>query len=124
MSISRKLDKLPRLASDALRDWRCGLLFRLFPVVYAHPSHMVSLHDPDLDLERYKHMTTTSAAITGRSAVEDLTREVTSRAGRADCAHDREVPEVDLFTPITIRGVTFRNRIVMSPMCMYSADDG
>ena len=49
---------------------------------------------------------------------------MTSRAGRAHCAHDREVPEVDLFTPITIRGVTFRNRIAMSPMCMYSADDG
>jgi hypothetical protein len=29
--------------------------------------------------------------------------------------HDREVPEVDLLSPLTIRGVTFRNRIVMSP---------
>ena len=25
---------------------------------------------------------------------------------------------------MTIRGVTFRNRVAMSPMCMYSADDG
>ena len=50
--------------------------------------------------------------------------EVTIRAGRAICDHDREVPEVDLFTPMTIRGLTFRNRIAMSPMCMYSADDG
>lgn len=38
--------------------------------------------------------------------------------------HDREVPEVDLLSPLTIRGVTFRNRIAMSPMCMYSAEDG
>jgi 2,4-dienoyl-CoA reductase-like NADH-dependent reductase (Old Yellow Enzyme family) len=38
--------------------------------------------------------------------------------------HDREVPEIDLLSPLTIRGVTFRNRIVMSPMCQYSADDG
>lgn len=38
--------------------------------------------------------------------------------------HDREVPEIDLLTPLTIRGVTFRNRIVMSPMCQYVADDG
>ncbi len=29
-----------------------------------------------------------------------------------------------LFTPITIRGVTARNRVVISPMCQYSADDG
>src|ERR671923_2948614 len=38
--------------------------------------------------------------------------------------HDREVPEIDLLSPLTIRGVTFRNRIVMSPMCQYIAKDG
>jgi 2,4-dienoyl-CoA reductase-like NADH-dependent reductase (Old Yellow Enzyme family) len=29
-----------------------------------------------------------------------------------------------LFTPLTIRGVTFRNRIAVSPMCQYSSVDG
>lgn len=29
-----------------------------------------------------------------------------------------------LFTPITFRNVELKNRIVMSPMCMYSADEG
>jgi 2,4-dienoyl-CoA reductase-like NADH-dependent reductase (Old Yellow Enzyme family) len=30
-----------------------------------------------------------------------------------------------LFSPLTLRGLTLRNRIMMSPMCMYSArDDG
>lgn len=43
---------------------------------------------------------------------------------RAGSDHDREVPEIDLLSPLTIRGVTFRNRIVMSPMCQYSATDG
>jgi 2,4-dienoyl-CoA reductase-like NADH-dependent reductase (Old Yellow Enzyme family) len=38
--------------------------------------------------------------------------------------HDREVPEIDLLSPLTIRSITLRNRIVMSPMCQYSADDG
>src|SRR6187401_2483999 len=38
--------------------------------------------------------------------------------------HDREVPEIDLLSPLTIRGVTFRNRIVMSPMCQYIAKEG
>lgn len=28
-----------------------------------------------------------------------------------------------LFTPFTIKGVTLKNRIVMSPMCMYSSND-
>ena len=30
----------------------------------------------------------------------------------------------DLFTPLKIRGVTLRNRVVVSPMCQYSAIDG
>ena len=30
----------------------------------------------------------------------------------------------DLFTPFTIRGVTFPNRIAVSPMCEYSSSDG
>jgi 2,4-dienoyl-CoA reductase-like NADH-dependent reductase (Old Yellow Enzyme family) len=38
--------------------------------------------------------------------------------------HDREVPEADLLSPLTIRGVTFRNRVAMSPMCQYCAREG
>lgn len=47
-----------------------------------------------------------------------------SHGAPADTAHDRELPEVDLLSPLTIRGVEFRNRIVMAPMCQYSARDG
>ncbi len=42
----------------------------------------------------------------------------------ADAQHDRDVPEIDLLSPLTIRGVKLRNRIVMSPMCQYSSEDG
>ncbi|MBN9018987.1 MAG: NADH:flavin oxidoreductase/NADH oxidase [Rhizobiales bacterium] len=31
---------------------------------------------------------------------------------------------VNLFTPLTLRGVTFRNRILVSPMCQYAAVGG
>jgi 2,4-dienoyl-CoA reductase-like NADH-dependent reductase (Old Yellow Enzyme family) len=34
------------------------------------------------------------------------------------------VPSPFLFTPLRLRGVTLRNRIVVSPMCMYSSEDG
>jgi 2,4-dienoyl-CoA reductase-like NADH-dependent reductase (Old Yellow Enzyme family) len=34
------------------------------------------------------------------------------------------VGESFLFAPFTLRGVTFRNRIGVSPMCQYSAEDG
>ncbi|MFN3430201.1 MAG: NADH:flavin oxidoreductase/NADH oxidase [Candidatus Sericytochromatia bacterium] len=30
----------------------------------------------------------------------------------------------DLFTPLTLRAITLRNRIAVSPMCQYSATDG
>jgi 2,4-dienoyl-CoA reductase-like NADH-dependent reductase (Old Yellow Enzyme family) len=38
--------------------------------------------------------------------------------------HDREVPEIDLLSPLALRGLTLHNRIAMSPMCQYSSEDG
>jgi len=32
--------------------------------------------------------------------------------------------EAHLFSPLTVRGITFRNRILVSPMCQYSSEDG
>ena len=29
-----------------------------------------------------------------------------------------------LFSPVTVGGLTLRNRIVIAPMCQYSAEDG
>lgn len=42
----------------------------------------------------------------------------------AETDHDRELPDIDLLTPLKIRGITLKNRIGMSPMCQYSANDG
>ncbi|UJR87079.1 NADH:flavin oxidoreductase/NADH oxidase [Sandaracinus amylolyticus] len=57
--------------------------------------------------------------------MSELAREAPTGHGcRADTQHDREVPEIDLLTPYTMRGVTLRHRVVMSPMCQYSARDG
>lgn len=33
-------------------------------------------------------------------------------------------PIPKLFRPLTLRGVTFQNRIMLSPLCQYSAEDG
>jgi 2,4-dienoyl-CoA reductase-like NADH-dependent reductase (Old Yellow Enzyme family) len=54
----------------------------------------------------------------------DLTQKPLAHGCPAGTDHDREVPEIDLLSPLTIRGVCFRNRIVMSPMCQYIAADG
>jgi 2,4-dienoyl-CoA reductase-like NADH-dependent reductase (Old Yellow Enzyme family) len=34
------------------------------------------------------------------------------------------VPQPHLFSPLTIRGIAFRNRIGVSPMCQYSSTEG
>src|ERR1700685_3941729 len=34
------------------------------------------------------------------------------------------IPAMHLFSPLTIREIEFRNRIVVSPMCQYSCVDG
>jgi 2,4-dienoyl-CoA reductase-like NADH-dependent reductase (Old Yellow Enzyme family) len=49
---------------------------------------------------------------------------VGARGCSADAQHDREVPVTDLLSPFMMRDVSLRNRIVMSPMCQYSAIDG
>ena len=30
----------------------------------------------------------------------------------------------NIFDPLSIRGITLQNRIVVSPMCQYSSEDG
>src|SRR5580658_7017604 len=54
----------------------------------------------------------------------DHTQKPAARGCIAGADHDREVPEIDLLSPLTIRGITLRNRIVMAPMCQYVASDG
>src|SRR4051794_10914351 len=50
--------------------------------------------------------------------------EIDRPGRRAGSDHDREVVEIDLLSPLTLREITFRNRIAMSPMCQYSAHEG
>lgn len=57
-------------------------------------------------------------------ALQNQLPQETVHGNLVDADHDREVPEIDLLSPLTIRGVTLRNRIVMSPMCQYSAEEG
>lgn len=38
--------------------------------------------------------------------------------------HDRNLTDADLLSPLKIKNVTLRNRIVVSPMCQYSAKNG
>jgi len=39
-------------------------------------------------------------------------------------AASNQTPPLPMFVPLTLRGLTLENRIVVSPMCMYQANDG
>jgi anthraniloyl-CoA monooxygenase len=54
--------------------------------------------------------------------LEGYERWFARKAGLDTSTNGRSLPP--MFTPYTLRGVTVPNRIVMSPMAMYSADDG
>jgi 2,4-dienoyl-CoA reductase-like NADH-dependent reductase (Old Yellow Enzyme family) len=45
-------------------------------------------------------------------------------AGKAGSKLSEDQGPADLFRPLTIRGVTFRNRVGVSPMCQYSSVEG
>ena len=82
--------------------------------------------DVEIPQSRSKTRSFTAASI----ATDAASRPPAERPGHSgiemqcQSEHDREIPEVDLMSPLTLRGVTFRNRVAMSPMCMYSAEDG
>lgn len=58
--------------------------------------------------------------------VSDAPPDVKSVSDRLKRVKDKEAAEIPppLFTPFTLRGCTLQNRIVVSPMCMYSCTDG
>ncbi|HEY4957163.1 MAG TPA: bifunctional salicylyl-CoA 5-hydroxylase/oxidoreductase [Caldimonas sp.] len=54
--------------------------------------------------------------------VEDYEDWISAAAGKQRVAPHGPIPP--MFTPFTLRGVTLKNRIVVSPMAQYSAVDG
>ena len=53
---------------------------------------------------------------------DDFDRWFAARCGLPTPAGTTPVPP--MFTPFSLRGMTLGNRVVVSPMCMYSAEDG
>jgi anthraniloyl-CoA monooxygenase len=71
-------------------------------------------------LTRSQRVSHENLRVRDRAYLEGVERWFASRA--SDPAFERAPPPA--FTPYTLRGLTIRNRIVVSPMDMYCADDG
>ncbi|HRG97484.1 MAG TPA: bifunctional salicylyl-CoA 5-hydroxylase/oxidoreductase [Polyangiaceae bacterium] len=73
-------------------------------------------------LTRSKKIGYDNLAVRDPGFVEEVTRHFDARAGVAAPPESPAVPP--MFTPFALRGMRLVNRVVVSPMCMYSAQDG
>jgi anthraniloyl-CoA monooxygenase len=103
-----KADSLQR-ASDASRTW----------FEYVRRYHGLPFEQFCFSLLT-NSMRLTYARI--EKAAPDLVRSVDTLVADATPASNRPPPP--MFAPIRLRGLTIPNRIVVSPMCQYSATDG
>jgi len=58
----------------------------------------------------------------GAEGISYFTPAQNPPAGTANVAEGAHVPK--LFRPLKIRGMAIPNRIMLSPLCQYSAEDG
>jgi anthraniloyl-CoA monooxygenase len=73
-------------------------------------------------LTRSQRVSHENLRLRDRNYLEGVERWFASRASRRELPSPKAPPP--LFTPFTLRGMTVENRVVVSPMDMYSAEDG
>jgi anthraniloyl-CoA monooxygenase len=71
-------------------------------------------------LTRSQRVSHENLRLRDRTYLEGVERWFAARAG----AHPSESPPPPMFTPLRLRGLELKSRVVVSPMCMYSAEDG
>ncbi|KAJ3090703.1 hypothetical protein HK102_002888 [Quaeritorhiza haematococci] len=106
-------------------------------VVLPLPTHLIPMHNPGLVTRPRSEvtkpfprpmsvMTTSSSDSTSSgmtSVLSKLEELLSPRPAEAD-DENSDSARPFLFRPMWLRSVDFKNRIVVSPMCMYSCEDG
>lgn len=75
-------------------------------------------------MTRAKAITYDNLRLRAPSFVDRVDRVVAREVGNQGFMVDTEKPTVPMFQPFRLRGMTLANRVVVSPMCQYSAHDG
>ena len=75
-------------------------------------------------MTRAKAITYENLALRAPGFVAEVDRTFAREVREAGFEVDVEDPAPPLFQPLRLRGMTVANRAVVSPMCMYSAEDG
>ena len=73
-------------------------------------------------LTRSQRISHENLRLRDKTWLEGYERWFARKAGMLPISNERSLPP--MFTPFTVRGITLPNRIVVSPMAMYSAKDG
>jgi anthraniloyl-CoA monooxygenase len=75
-------------------------------------------------MTRSKAITYDELALRAPEFVKEADRVVAREVRAMGFAADLATPAVPMFQPFRLRGMTVANRVVVSPMCQYSAEDG
>ncbi len=73
-------------------------------------------------MTRSRRITYDNLALRDAALVRDVARQVATESGLV--VPGEAEPPPPIFTPFTLRGLTLDNRVVVSPMCQYSAVEG
>ncbi len=73
-------------------------------------------------LTRSQRISHENLRLRDKDYVEDYERWIATQSGVGNAAERAPIPP--MFTPFTVRGVTLKNRVVVSPMAQYSCVDG
>ena len=75
-------------------------------------------------MTRAKSITYDNLALRAPEFVDAVDKAFARDVGNNGFAVDTAKPAVPMFQPLRLRGMTLANRVVVSPMCQYSATDG
>jgi anthraniloyl-CoA monooxygenase len=75
-------------------------------------------------LTRSMRITHDNLALRDPAYVEDADRWLNRTLSIEGADNPEKEPVPPMFTPYTLRGLELKNRVVVSPMCQYSADEG
>jgi anthraniloyl-CoA monooxygenase len=75
-------------------------------------------------MTRSKAITYDNLALRAPEFVHEADQVVARETGALGFPADTEKPLAPMFQPFRLRGLTLENRVVVSPMCQYSAQDG
>jgi anthraniloyl-CoA monooxygenase len=75
-------------------------------------------------MTRAKAITYDNLRLRAPAFVDEVDRVVALDVSRQGFEVDTQKPTVPMFQPFRLRGMTITNRVVVSPMCQYSAHDG